>query len=575
MGHFASAKRLLTYSKRYYAVLSLGMVASIVGSGLDAWLAWLIKPLVDNIIINEFYAWWVAYIPLFVVLISFIRALARFMSDYYLALASRGVLANLRVDLFKKMMCLPISFYDKNPTAELLTYHTMHVQRLSRIITDNAFNFIRDFTMTVALTVVMFAISWQLSMMFFVVAPLSVWCVRVFGKRIRFQQENLQDNNKWLLQFMQERLRMQRIIKMHLNAPVLITEYQGIVDKLKGIQIKQVKSKSANAALGQWIMSIPVALAIALLIFMRSIVTLGSFTAVLLAIGRLRAPVSSLVNTAGVVYEGLGIMDDLNKVLDEPNEVDTGERVLEKVQGSIAFNDVCFGYPGADKKVFEKFSLKINTGEIVALVGVSGSGKTTLTQLLARFYPVDAGTITLDGHDINTLTLHSLRSQLSLVSQDVLLLNDTVVRNICMGANVPFSEVEKAARRSQAHDFIMELPDGYQTQLGENGQMLSGGQRQRIALARTLLQDAPIIIFDEATSSLDAVSESAIQEVIYSLSPQKTILIISHRLPSLQRASRLVVMEKGKILGEGSHEDLLASNAHYQSLYHAYEDPQD
>ncbi len=511
-------------------------------------------------------------VPAAMVSLALIRSIGFFAGTYFITCVARHLVHELRCELFEKMLYAPGNYYDANSGGVLISRITYNVEQVTGAATNALKIILREGLTVIALLSYMLYLNWRLSLVFFAVAPFIAIVVTVVGKHFRRYSRRIQSSMGDVTQVANESIGAYREVRMY-GGQKRQRDRFGNASHYNRVQ--SIKLAFADA------MSTPViqtllALALGTLVWFALDPTIlggfsaGSLVAFLTAAGQLGKPIRQLSGVQSVIQRGLAAAEDIFAQFDLDAEKDKGAHIVERARGDLRFDNVSFQYPGTDKWVLKNFSLDLPAGRSVALVGRSGSGKTTLVHLLTRFYETTEGDLLLDGVPVQDYTLDNYRSQLALVSQKVTLFQDTVAHNIAYGAlsGASQQDIVSAAHAASADRFIDQLPDGYDTVLGEDGGGLSGGQRQRVAIARAILKDAPVLILDEATSALDNESEHQIQRALETVMAGRTTLIIAHRLSTIEKADHIVVMDEGEIVAQGSHQELLAGGGLYAQLYH-------
>jgi subfamily B ATP-binding cassette protein MsbA len=565
---FAVYSRLFTYIRRYWVMLIIAMMASILYSGIDAWFVYFLKSLVNKGLIEKDHHF-LKYAPYLVLLVFIARGITGFFSTYNIAAISRNVIQRMRQQLFAHLQRLPARFYDHSTSGQILSVLIYSVEQVANASADVLTTAIQASFLVIWLIVVMVNISWKLTLMYFLLIPLIVVVMRITSLRVRRVSLSIQNSITDLTRGAEENVDGYRVVRAFGGQEYEIEKFNKAIRVNRQCEMKLVAAKSWSVSIVQLVaaLALSVTLYVATLDIADSILSPGDFVSIIAAMLALIKPMKDLTTMQNKLYRGLAGAQTVFELLDEEPEQDTGNKTLKRAQGKLEFSGVSFAYR-PEKPVLKNISFTVNPGETVALVGRSGSGKSTLISLLPGFYTNFSGEILLDGIPLCDYRLLDLRRQFALVSQNVTLFNDTIANNIAYGmANVAEADILAAAKAAYALDFIQQLPQGLNTHVGENGVLLSGGQRQRIAIARAILKDAPILILDEATSALDTESERYIQSALEELMRNRTTLVIAHRLSTVERADKIIVLDKGVVSEAGSHLDLLAQDNHYAKLY--------
>jgi subfamily B ATP-binding cassette protein MsbA len=562
-------KRLFTYVRRYWIALVIAMVASIIYSGIDSWFVYFLKPLLNKGLVKKD-ARFLAWAPTLVLLVFMARGIASFFSNYSIASVSRNVIMRLRQDMFAHLQRLPASYYDHSTSGQIISIILYSVEQVANASADVLTTAIQSSFLIMGLLVVMFSISWKLSLMYFLIIPMITIIMRQTSMRVRRLSLSIQDSVAHLTHCTEEAVEGYKVVRAFGGQNYEIAKFDEAARTNRQREMKIVAARSWSVSAVQLVAAIAlsVTLYVATLDISESILSPGGFVAMVAAMLALLKPMKDLTSMQNKLYRGLAGAQTVFELLDQPIEIDRGARTLQRARGKIEFSHVNFSYD-PEKSVLQDIDFTVQPGETVALVGRSGSGKSTLVSLLPLFYSTFTGNILLDDHSIRDYRLGDLRRQFALVSQHVTLFNDTIYNNIAYGRfeGVTEAEIRAAAKAAYALDFIEQLPNGLHTRVGENGVLLSGGQRQRIAIARAILKNAPILILDEATSSLDTESERYIQSALEDLMRNRTTLVIAHRLSTVEHADKIVVMDKGRMIEVGNHAELLEKNGAYARLY--------
>lgn len=561
--------RLFRYVRRYLPALIIACIASMLYSGIDAWFIYFLKPLLNDGLVERNKSF-LALAPVFVLGAFLLRSITSFFSSYYIAATSRGVIMDLRQDLFKHMQQLPTRFYDHTTSGQLLSIILYSVDQVANASADVLTTAIQSIFLIIGLLAVMFSISWKLSLLYFIIIPLVLVVMRITSLRVRRLSLTIQDSMGDLSHRAEENLEGYKVVRAFQGQQHEIEKFEKAARTNRQREMKIVVARSISASAVQLLSAGALALTlyIATLDIANDMLSPGGFVALIAAMISLLKPMKDLAFVQNKLYRGLAGAQQVFEVIDEPAEKNTGTVPLTTAKGLIEFKHVSFSYDG-EREAIKDVSFTVEPGKIIALVGHSGSGKSTLVNLLPRFYDVTSGEICLDGISIADYDLNDLRKQFAIVSQHITLFHDTIFNNIAYPhtTDATPSAVKEAARMAQALPFIEQLPNQFDALVGENGVLLSGGQRQRIAIARAILKKAPILILDEATASLDTESEHYIQTALDHLMKACTTIVIAHRLSTVENADHIIVMDQGRIIEEGTHHTLLTNNGQYTKLY--------
>jgi subfamily B ATP-binding cassette protein MsbA len=563
-------RRLLALAFVHWKIFAVSIVGMVLVAGTDTALAAFMKPLMDDGFVNRDLET-IRQLPLILVGIFLVRVFAIFISMYCISWVGRKVIMGLRESMFSKLLLLPKAFYDNATSGEIISKFTFDVEQVANASTKAITILVRDTFTIIGILAWMFYLSVSLTLVLLTTGPLIALLVSLVTKKFRKLSKRIQASMGDVSRIVEESIKAQIVVKVFGGRDYEESEFEKINDQNRRQNMRMI----ATQALSTPIIRLIVGIGLAVIIYLvtkddsMSIVTPGTFASYMVSLTFLFGPVKRLADINVELQRGIAAAESVFKLIDLDNEQDNGSYSTERVNGDIEFNRVGFHYSSAKEAALVDINLDIKAGETIAFVGRSGSGKSTLLNLLPRLYDVSEGSITLDGHDIRDYKLENLRHHIAFVGQDVVLFNDTVAHNIAYGAmlDADISLVEQAAKSAYADDFIRQLKHGYQTIVGERGLMLSGGQRQRIAIARALLANAPVLILDEATSALDTESERFIQSSLEQLMKNRTTLVIAHRLSTIENADKIVVLDAGKIVETGSHQQLLDKNGHYAALH--------
>lgn len=563
-------RRLMSYAKPYRGGFIMAILGMIGYALIDVYFINEFETFIDRGITekDQQYFFWA---PIVVVLLFAIRGVFHFISSYCLSWAGTHIVKDLRQQLFRQFMRLPVSFHDQHSTGELISKITYDAEQIKQASSKALVVLIHEGAFVLGLLVVMFSKSWQLSAIFLLIAPLIALIVSVVSKRFRHISNRMQGTMGNVTSSAEQMLIGHKVILSFGGQSIEDKRFSEINNRNRHLDVKLESTKAISVSLIQTIASGSLAFVIYLASFPEMLETLtpGKFTTILTSMLLLLKPLKQLTTVNSDFQKGMAAAAAVFQVLDEKPEQDTGTVELDRVRGDIDVKGLTFNYPGHEKRVLQDINFTVKAGQTVALVGKSGSGKTTISSLLPRFYEIEQGQILLDGIDTKDCTLASLRQQIAVVSQQVVLFNDTIANNISYGFTGELSRERLIDVAEKAHvmEFAAGMEHGLDTEIGENGVTLSGGQRQRIAIARALLRQSPVLILDEATSALDTESERKIQGAFDELLKNRTNIVIAHRLSTIENADVILVMADGRIVERGNHQELLAQQGVYANLY--------
>lgn len=563
-------RRFLQYVTPYWRAFVIAAIGMVMAAVTDTGFAMLIKPMLDGSFVDKDPDI-IALIPIAAISIFVFRGVGTFIETYYMTLVGRNIVRDMREQMFSHLLQLPASYYDALPSGKLTSKLIYDVEQIAMASTRAVTVIIKDSITIICLIAWMLYLNWMLSVLFLGIGPLLILIVSYVSKRFRKISKRIQNSMGDVTGVAQEAVEGNRVVKAF-GGQQYEKDRFAVSNTFNHRQnMKLAVTTSLSVSLIQLIAGFAFAaiLYVATLESFLETVTVGTFMSFVLALSLLFAPLKRLTSVNAVFQKGIAAAQSIFYLLDADVEIDSGEKHIEKLHGDIEFRNVGFAYEELKGDVLNNITFNVKYGQTLALVGRSGSGKSTLVGLLPRFYEIQRGEITIDGTDIRDMKLGDLRSQIALVSQHVNLFDDTIANNIAYGqlGSRSKEEIKSAAAAAHAMEFIDNMPEGMDTMVGTDGVKLSGGQRQRIAIARAILKDAPVLILDEATSALDSESERYIQDALEKLMTNRTTLVIAHRLSTIEKADRILVMEQGSIVEQGTHSELLGKGGVYENLY--------
>ncbi|WP_282507525.1 lipid A export permease/ATP-binding protein MsbA [Burkholderia cepacia] len=562
-------KRLWPYIRPLIGIVVLAVMTMGVVAATEAGIPALLKPLLDHGFgaHGSDSAKW--YVPIAVIGLALVRGVSQYTSNYLLNYVSNRILLQLRLEMFQRMLHTGASFFQRETASTVINAIVFEVNQILSVLTGVMVTLVRDSLTVIFLLGYLFYLNWRLTLIVAVILPGIGWLVSKINRRLRRLNREHQTLTNELSYIVEETVGGYKVVKVHNGEAYEMDRFTQMSKRLRGYAMRMTVSGGLAQPLTQFLASIALAVVITIAVVQSSNdqTTVGGFVAFVTSMLLVISPLKHLIDVNQPLQRGMTAAELIFGLIDEPAEPQGGGRPLPQARGEIEFRNVSFDYGAAERPTLDRISFKVAPGEMIALAGPSGSGKTTLVNLLPRFFDPTDGAILVDGVPVSDYDLHALRGQMAMVSQDVVLFNDTIAANVAYGQTPDRARVQAALEAANLADAVAAMPDGLDTLVGGNGMRLSGGQRQRLAIARAIYKDAPILILDEATSALDSESERHVQAALERLMEGRTTLVIAHRLSTIERADRILVLEAGKIVEEGSHDELLRHGGLYAHLH--------
>lgn len=562
--------RLLAYIKPYKKRLAAAVVCIIMAAGANLYLPWIIKDMIDDVLMSKDMLM-LNLIAAGILVVMFTRGVFYYGQSYLVSYVGQRVIIDVRSVLFRKFQKMPLSYYDRQQTGTVMSYITNDVSAMQSAIVDNLIELVTESSILIGSLAMMIYLDWKLSLLTLMTIPLVGFAMKIFGRKLKRSSTVIQERAAEITSLLQESISAIRVVKSFVRETYEIRRFEEQNWRNFQAAMKNVKLTSLLTPTVEFL----AAIAVTFIVWfggyevVNEVITAGELVAFLTYAVNLANPVKRLSRVYAAIQKAMAAADRVFEVMDLDEKITDvpGAKPLPPIKGQVEFKDITFSYKKG-QPALQHISLKAEPGQMIALVGPSGSGKSTIANLIPRFYDVDSGTISIDGHDIRQVTADSLREQIGLVPQETMLFSTTVMENIRYGRlDATDEEVVEAARAANAEEFIKDLPEGYDTKLGERGLNLSGGQRQRLAIARAILKNPRVLILDEATSALDTESEKIVQDALDKLMVGRTSFVIAHRLSTIFNADQIFVVENGHLREHGTHEELLAAGGLYSNLY--------
>ena len=562
--------RLLSYVRPHWRMFMVAIVTMVILAATEPVLPALMKPMLDGSFVEKD-ATIITWVPIALVALFVVRGIFMFVSGYAMAYVGQRLVMDLRAAMFDKLLAQPTAFYDEQAKGRLVATVAFNVTQVTESATSVVTSLVRDSLSIVGLMGWLLWLNWKLTLVTLAIVPFSIWIFKVAGRRLRYTSREMQKNIGDITHVLEESIGAHKLVKVFDGGHYEQARFGHAIQRARQFAMKQTVAANAHGPILQLLAAIALAVIVYIATQQASTneTSVGGFVSYMVAMLMLSAPMKRLSSVLPTIQRGLAAAEAVFALLDQDSEPDNGQQRLQRARGEVRFENVTLAYAGKPTPAVANVDLHVTAGETLALVGASGSGKTSLVNLLPRFYSPTSGRILLDDIPLDDIKLADLRANIALVSQDVTLFNDSVSANIAYGrlATATPEAIRRAAEAAHALEFIEAMPAGFDTLVGENGVKLSGGQRQRLAIARALLKDAPILILDEATSALDTESERFVQAALENLMQGRTTLVIAHRLSTIESADRIVVMERGRIVEIGSHNELLDKSGAYARLH--------
>ncbi|WP_338638339.1 lipid A export permease/ATP-binding protein MsbA [Burkholderia pyrrocinia] len=562
-------KRLWPYIRPLIGIVVLAVMTMGVVAATEAGIPALLKPLLDHgfgVHGSDSAKW---YVPIAVIGLALVRGVSQYASNYLLNYVSNRILLQLRLEMFQRMLHTGASFFQRETASTVINAIVFEVNQILSVLTGVMVTLVRDSLTVIFLLGYLFYLNWRLTLIVAVILPGIGWLVSKINRRLRRLNREHQTLTNELSYIVEETVGGYKVVKVHNGEAYEMDRFTAMSKRLRGYAMRMTISGGLAQPLTQFLASIALAVVITIAVVQSTNdqTTVGGFVAFVTSMLLVISPLKHLIDVNQPLQRGMTAAELIFGLIDEPAEPQGGGLPLPHARGEIEFRNVSFDYGATERPTLDRISFKVAPGEMIALAGPSGSGKTTLVNLLPRFFDPTDGAIMVDGVAVSDYDLHALRGQMAMVSQDVVLFNDTIAANVAYGQTPDRARVQAALEAANLADAVAAMPDGLDTLVGGNGMRLSGGQRQRLAIARAIYKDAPILILDEATSALDSESERHVQAALERLMEGRTTLVIAHRLSTIERADRILVLEAGKIVEEGSHDELLRHGGLYAHLH--------